>query len=133
MSGVHVEAGLPLLPAAPPAAVVTEVAGAPDLRFAAAPELSTLVFRYVPPGRDLDDVEVGALNTRIREELYASGAAMVAATRVDGVQHLKLTLLNPMATVDDIVGVLDAVREVGARLAGEVHGDRVAAAMEAVR
>ncbi|HWJ11559.1 MAG TPA: aspartate aminotransferase family protein, partial [Nocardioides sp.] len=89
----------------------------PDLQFAAAPELSTLVFRYVPVGRGLDDASLGRLNTAIRAELYASGTAMVAATKVDGVQYLKLTLLNPMATADDIVGLLATVREVGGRLA----------------
>ncbi len=88
-----------------------------DLRFAAAPELSTLVFRYVPPGPPVEEKESAALNNAIREALYASGRAMVAATKVDGVQHLKLTLLNPMATVEDITGVLDLVRETGARLA----------------
>ncbi|TNM38714.1 aspartate aminotransferase family protein [Nocardioides albidus] len=90
---------------------------APDLAFAAVPELSTLVLRYVPPGPPLAERDSAALNNAIREDLYASGRAMVAATKVDGVQHLKLTLLNPMATVEDITGVLDLVREAGARLA----------------
>ena len=89
----------------------------PDLAFAAAPELSTLVFRYVPPGPPLDDARSAALMGAIREALYASGRAMVAATKVDGVAHLKLTLLNPMARVDDIGAILDLVRETGARLA----------------
>jgi len=90
----------------------------PDLSFAAPPELSTLVFRYVPPGPTPTETHSAALNNAIREELYSSGRAMVAATKVDGVQHLKLTLLNPMATVDDISGILQLVRETGARLAG---------------
>ncbi len=93
------------------------LAGAADLEFAAAPELSTLVFRYVPVGGGLNDAALGALNTTIRAELYASGTAMVAATRVDGVQYLKLTLLNPMASADDIVGILDTVRAFGERIA----------------
>ncbi|WP_307856074.1 pyridoxal phosphate-dependent decarboxylase family protein [Nocardioides faecalis] len=87
-----------------------------DLQFAAAPELSTLVFRYVPCGVELDEPALAALNTAIRTALYESGKAMVAATTVDGVAHLKLTLLNPMATLGDIVGVLDLVRETGEAL-----------------
>ncbi|MFJ9313708.1 pyridoxal phosphate-dependent decarboxylase family protein [Pimelobacter simplex] len=94
---------------------------AADLEFAAAPELSTLVFRYVPPGPALDDQRSATLNNAIREALYASGRAMVAATKVDGVQHLKLTLLNPMATLADITAVLDLVRATGARLAPEAR------------
>ena len=100
------------------AAVHARTSHEPELEFAAAPELSTLVFRYVPTGLDLDDAALALLNTSLRSELYASGTAMVAATKVDGVQYLKLTLLNPMATVDDIVGILDTVRSCGARLAG---------------
>jgi L-2,4-diaminobutyrate decarboxylase len=87
-----------------------------ELDFAAVPELSTLVFRYVPE-QPLDDASGARLQHAIREDLYASGRAMVAATKVDGVPHLKLTLLNPMATLADITGVLDLVRAAGARLA----------------
>ena len=99
-----------------------------DLEFAAAPELSTLVFRYVLPGVVLDESDSAALNNAIREDLYASGRAMVAATKVDGVQHLKLTLLNPMATLADITAILDLVRASGARL-----GASYAPALEGVR
>ncbi|WP_370289011.1 aspartate aminotransferase family protein [Nocardioides sp.] len=94
-----------------------------DLVVAAAPELSTLVLRYCPPdagrwsGADLD-----RLQDAIRAELYRRGEAMVAATRVDGRRHLKLTLLNPMASLDDVVGVLEAVRRTGARLASAPDG-----------
>ncbi|WP_435770314.1 pyridoxal phosphate-dependent decarboxylase family protein [Nocardioides sp. SYSU DS0651] len=110
------------LAAAVHAATVVE----PDLEYAAAPELSTLVFRYLPAGPVLDEPALGALNRRIREELYASGRAMVAATKVDGRQYLKLTLLNPMATAADIVAVLDLVRAAGARLAAVLPEAEVA-------
>ncbi|WP_169949124.1 aspartate aminotransferase family protein [Microbispora sp. H11081] len=68
--------------------------------------LSTLVFRYLPPegpGRKLAD----DANLYAREALAASGAAVVAGTRVDGRHYLKLTLLNPETTLDDIEHVLD--------------------------
>ncbi len=122
--------------------VCTAVSNEPDLEIAARPELSTLVFRYAPGLDKLDqrdgldrrwnEEEVGALNREIREALYRSGEAMVAATKVDGRQFLKLTLLNPLATVDDIVGVIDRVRATGARLAGASVGEPLEA-LEAVR
>ncbi|MEU8194567.1 aspartate aminotransferase family protein [Microbispora amethystogenes] len=68
--------------------------------------LSTLVFRYLPPegpGRELAD----DANLYAREALAASGEAVVAGTTVDGRHHLKLTLLNPETTRDDIAYVLD--------------------------
>ncbi|MFG2196166.1 pyridoxal phosphate-dependent decarboxylase family protein [Streptomyces sp. NPDC048639] len=72
------------------------------------PQLSTLVFRYVPPagtGPELTD----AVNLHAREALFASGDAVVAGTKVDGAHYLKFTLLNPQTTVHDIACVLDLI------------------------
>ena len=106
--------------------VHAQVRGESDLEFVAAPELSTLVFRYLPAGRlaggAVDEVAVAALNNAIRAELYASGTAMVAATRVDGIQHLKLTLLNPNAREADLVALLALVREAGSAAERLVKG-----------
>ncbi|MFC6288392.1 pyridoxal phosphate-dependent decarboxylase family protein [Nocardioides sp. GCM10027113] len=87
----------------------------PELEAAAAPQLSTLVLRYRPPGLPEDEADL--LVGRIRSHLYESGWAMVAATKVDGRRWLKLTLLNPMATADDLAGVLDLVVGAGRELA----------------
>jgi L-2,4-diaminobutyrate decarboxylase len=70
------------------------------------PQLSTLVFRWLPPpgtGTDLAD----RANRHAREALAASGEAIVAGTVVDGRPHLKFTLLNPATTLADITAVLD--------------------------
>ncbi|MGK4584784.1 pyridoxal phosphate-dependent decarboxylase family protein [Kitasatospora sp. HPMI-4] len=69
-------------------------------------QLSTVVFRYLPqdgPGRELAD----EANLFAREALAASGAAVVAGTKVDGRHYLKFTLLNPETTLADIAHVLD--------------------------
>jgi glutamate/tyrosine decarboxylase-like PLP-dependent enzyme len=104
--------------------LAAEVAGLldaePAVELAAPPQLSTLVFRYRPDGAS--DEEAGQLAPLIRRALYERGTAMVAGTRVDGQAWLKLTLLNPMTTVDDVLGIL---REVVAL------GEEVAAAREA--
>ncbi|WP_309136268.1 pyridoxal phosphate-dependent decarboxylase family protein [Nocardioides campestrisoli] len=91
----------------------------PDVELAARPSLSTVVFRYRPDG--LDDEAVDALNTRVREALYDSGRGMVAATKVDGRTFLKLTLLNPVATTEQLVGLVDLVREHGRALTRPVR------------
>ncbi len=76
--------------------VAAELAAMPDVELAAAPQLSTIVFRWLPDGADED--EVARLNEAVRAELFDAGRALVAATRVDGRRFLKLTLLNPAAT-----------------------------------
>src|SRR3546814_234239 len=85
-----------------------------DIEVAAEPGLSTLVFRYRPAGGC--PAEVSRLNTRIRSALYSAGRSMVAATRIDGQVWLKLTLLNPMATTEQILAIVDEVRSTGAGL-----------------
>ncbi|CUR55347.1 L-2,4-diaminobutyrate decarboxylase [metagenome] len=98
-------------------AVAAELTTMPDIDVAAAPQLSTIVFRHCPPG--LDEAALAELNAAIRAELFDEGRALVAATRVDGRSFLKLTLLNPIATVEDVLGVVEMVRDAGWRLAGE--------------
>jgi L-2,4-diaminobutyrate decarboxylase len=86
----------------------------PDLEVAAAPQLSTIVFRYRPRGLDEDAAD--RLVPLIRSALYERGTAMVAATKVDGRRWLKLTLLNPIATCADILAITRQVVAVGEEL-----------------
>ena len=111
-------------------AVAAELTAMPDIDLAAAPQLSTIVFRHRPDG--LDEAALASHNAAIREELFADGRALVAATRVDGRAYLKLTLLNPVATVDDVLGVVTMVREAGERLTGAPAAPRPRAGRLAV-
>ncbi|MFF6995217.1 lysine decarboxylase DesA [Streptomyces sp. NPDC008313] len=72
------------------------------------PTLSTLVFRFVPPGVT-DPAETDRANLYARRALFASGDAVVAGTKVGGRHYLKFTLLNPETTADDIAAVLDLI------------------------
>jgi len=115
------------------------VAHLEDVEVAAEPQLSTLVLRYAPA--DADEEEIAHLNTEIRSVLFHRGSAVVAATKVDGCQFLKLTLLNPKATREDVVGIVDQIRTVGRELraeervalAGGERSDRHPLSMEATR
>lgn len=72
------------------------------------PQLSTLVYRYVPASVT-SPAEIDRANLYARKALFASGEAVVAGTKVDGRQYLKFTLLNPETTVADIAAVLDLI------------------------
>jgi L-2,4-diaminobutyrate decarboxylase len=93
----------------------------PDLEVAAAPQLSTVVFRYRPSG--LPEEAADELVGRIRARLYERGEAMVAATRADGRRWLKLTLLNPLATPGDLARVTDLVVAAGRALEADLATD----------
>lgn len=93
----------------------------PDLEAVHRPQLSTLVLRYRPCG--LDPATIDTLNVRIREELFRTGAAVIAGTKIDDRPHLKLTLLNPATTQDDLHNVIDLVARIGGRLALDIANE----------
>ncbi len=72
------------------------------------PQLSTLVYRYIPEAVTSPE-DIDRANLHARKALFASGEAVVAGTKVDGRQYLKFTLLNPETTVADIAAVLDLI------------------------
>ncbi|WP_030868485.1 pyridoxal phosphate-dependent decarboxylase family protein [Streptomyces sp. NRRL F-2747] len=85
------------------------------------PQISTLVFRYVPrlEGVDVRKDLVDEANLHARKALFASGEAVVAGTKVDGDQYLKFTLLNPQTTTADIAAVLDLLAAHAEQFLGE--------------
>ncbi|MFD7307890.1 pyridoxal phosphate-dependent decarboxylase family protein [Promicromonospora sp. NPDC059942] len=104
------------------AAVHQDLAGDPDFRLVGGTDLSTVLFRYEPEG--LDPERADALVPQVRRVLFDSGRALVAKTVIDGRPCLKLTLLNPDATLADIRGVLELVRSAAhGLLAGEALAD----------
>jgi hypothetical protein len=73
--------------------------------------LNTVLFRYsCGPARAIDRV-----NDAIRLVLLHGGQAVVGRTRLDGRVVLKLTLMNPAATPDDVRRLLALVVAAGAR------------------
>ncbi|MFJ7774900.1 pyridoxal phosphate-dependent decarboxylase family protein [Streptomyces yangpuensis] len=90
----------------------------PRFEVVVAPQISTLVFRFLPgedvPAELLDEAQLHA-----RKALFASGEAVVAGTKVDGKQYLKFTLLNPQTTTADITAVLDRLAAHAEQFLGE--------------
>lgn len=86
-----------------------------DIEVVAPSELSTVVFRYVPVA-GMEEQQIAELNRRIRAELWSRGEAVIAATKLEGRQFLKFTLLNPKATVTDILEIVAAVRALGSEI-----------------
>ncbi|TDN91753.1 aspartate aminotransferase family protein [Microbacterium sp. BK668] len=98
------------------AEVHDEIARDPELELVGRSQLSTVLFRAAPAGAD--PATQDALVAQVRRVLFDSGRALVAKTVVDGRPCLKLTLLNPETTLDDVRAVLDLVKDAAAALAG---------------
>lgn len=88
-----------------------------QIEVAAMPQLSTLVFRYLPSPHVAEewvsDAVIDAANTYIRKAIFRSGTAVVAATKVNGRQYLKFTLLNPATTLNDLRSIIALIKQHG--------------------
>ena len=93
-----------------------EIAADPELELVARTQLSTVLFRVRPAGAD--DATQDALVAGVRRVLFESGRALVAKTVIEGRPCLKLTLLNPATTLDDVRRILAMVKDAATTLAG---------------
>ncbi|XYQ57057.1 pyridoxal phosphate-dependent decarboxylase family protein [Pectobacterium carotovorum] len=74
------------------------------------PQLASVLFRFRPQQlATADDATIALLNQRIGDALLESGRANVGVTEFNGVTCLKLTLLNPTVSLDDVKVLLDLV------------------------
>jgi L-2,4-diaminobutyrate decarboxylase len=83
----------------------------PQLELMCNPQLSTIVFRYIPsqPGLDSDRI-----NAALRQHLFDQGLAVIGHTRVRKRQCLKMTCMNPTVTESQIEGLLSLIVGQGA-------------------
>ncbi|MFD5895254.1 pyridoxal phosphate-dependent decarboxylase family protein [Streptomyces sp. NPDC060366] len=81
------------------------------------PVLTAFLFRYVPAEGVADEARTDRLNASLRRRLLREGGAVVGRTELPGEGpgrvRLKLTLLNPRATVAEVERLLGAVVAAG--------------------
>ncbi|WP_165368110.1 pyridoxal phosphate-dependent decarboxylase family protein, partial [Phytoactinopolyspora endophytica] len=84
----------------------------PALELVAPPQTVTVLFRCRPPRairEGVDDAALDVINTEVQRALLSSGQAVVGRTRWRGRVVLKLTLVNPLTTIDDVGGLLELI------------------------
>ena len=91
------------------------IGAAKDLELICEPQLSTVVFRYLP---DLV-TKADWLNRAIRQRLFDRGVAIVGHTSVGGRPCLKFTCMNPVTTETDLEELVELIRNEGKSLASE--------------
>lgn len=89
------------------------IQSAQDLELLAPRSLSVVNFRYVPPGQDLDDAALGALNERISQRIADSGEAHLPTTKVNGRTSLRACILHYENNEEDLAHLLELVRRFG--------------------
>lgn len=97
--------------------VAAYVDAQPALELVMKPQLASVLFRYRPAHlAHLSDANIALLNQRIGDALLESGRANVGVTEHDGVTCLKMTLLNPTVTLEDIKILLTLVETTAQQL-----------------
>jgi L-2,4-diaminobutyrate decarboxylase len=97
-----------------------EIAERPEFQAMHEPESNILCFRFVPQGAGRDELTAAALdelNRDLRERYNRSGEGWITATNLDGRRVLRVTIMNPRTTADDVRDILDGLAAVGRELA----------------
>lgn len=92
------------------------VSGSSELELLSPANLGVVCYRYNPAGRELDPEGLEELNVEIQERIVSSGYAMVSSTRLKGAYSLRLCVMNYTSTLEDVVGTLRTVEEIGREL-----------------
>ncbi|WP_338563615.1 aspartate aminotransferase family protein [Erwinia sp. E_sp_B04_7] len=96
--------------------VAEYVTSRPSLELVMKPQLASVLFRFRAENAAMDNAAVALLNQRIGDALLDSGKANVGVTESDGITCLKVTLLNPTVTLEDIKVLLSLVESTGQSL-----------------
>jgi len=85
----------------------------PEFELLAPPCLTTVLFRYIAStsGESID-----GFNRKLRSVLLKTGVAVIGETTVDGKASLKLTLLNPCLTIDELNSLFQRISVVAQNL-----------------
>ena len=90
------------------------IEGRPDLELVMQPQLASVLFRVRP--QQVAAADVALLNQQIGDALLAAGRANVGVTEADGITCLKLTLLNPTVSLEDVKILLACVEQTAQQL-----------------
>ena len=94
------------------------VDGRPEFERVADTVLSIVNFRYKPPGRNLSDGDLDAVNRRIVNRLVGDGSFFLAPTILKGRTALRVCIVNFRTREEDLLALLDEAARVGATLTG---------------
>jgi L-2,4-diaminobutyrate decarboxylase len=96
---------------------------APDFRPVHEPQCNIVVFRHVPEAiRDAPPEVLGRFQFELRRRIIESGKFYIVSTKIDGIGALRVTIINPLTTPEDLDRLLDTLREMGKDLAKEMIG-----------
>jgi L-2,4-diaminobutyrate decarboxylase len=96
------------------AALHDAVAKSDDFVAVNEPQFNIFCFRYVPfEESEANAAAIDAINAEVRKRLNESGEAWITSTIVNGRRVLRVTIINPRTSAEDVLRMLDAARRIG--------------------
>ena len=92
---------------------------APDFVPLHEPQCNIIVFRHTPLAlREATPQRISEFHQQLRKRVIQSGKFYLVSTVLDGVTALRVTLMNPLTTDNDLDELLQTLRETGADILG---------------
>jgi L-2,4-diaminobutyrate decarboxylase len=85
-----------------------------DMELATQPDANIVCFRYAPVNHD--DIALNRINSIIRDKIIKDGSFFIVQTELEGKLWLRVTLLNPVTSENDLRELIERVIELGREL-----------------
>jgi len=87
------------------------VSSYPQLELAVEPESNIVCFRFAPKNKN--DHILNQINLAIRDKIMKEGSFYIVQAEVDGKIWIRLTIINPITSKEDLQNLLQRVIEIG--------------------
>ncbi len=92
---------------------------APDFEPLHEPQCNIVVFRYMPdPLRTATPQRIGEFQLQLRQMVIQSGRFYIVPSKDQGHSALRVTIMNPLTTAQDLTALQDEIRRLGVILLG---------------
>jgi L-2,4-diaminobutyrate decarboxylase len=82
-----------------------------NLQIAVEPESNIVCFRFAP--NRVDDITLNNINAEIRSRIVKEGSFYIVQAELSGKIWLRLTIINPVTTKDDLIVLIKRIKEIG--------------------
>ena len=78
------------------------------------PQSNIVCFRYAPEG--YDEKTINQTNAAIRDKIIKEGSFYIVQAELDGKIWIRLTIINPVTSENDLRALMDRTKEIGKEL-----------------
>jgi L-2,4-diaminobutyrate decarboxylase len=96
------------------AAFAVMIKSDPALQLATEPESNIICFRYL--SQNSDEITLNRINSEIRDRIIKEGSFYIVQVELKGKVWLRLTIINPVTSLDDLNELVKLIKEIGSKM-----------------